>query len=281
MSKGLVEPSKILEGLKTNQQIGQLSEKLREQADPGGTPYAKVRVGYIATFDPVTWTCSAMIGDTLTEITGIQVLMHVQPMVEQTGVFVQTGGQGTTQYTLIGMLSQGSTGGGSVRVRKSADQAVTNSSTLGADSHLAFTAQSERSYIFEAQLFVRQNSTVATLDLNVGWVLPSGAVWHIGGAGPDIGIAAGGGTLVSASGNWRGLTDAPAGSKLAFGVEPAAVGGTYDSRIVSVFVAGSIKMGATSGLCSLAWCQNIGAAASTQIMAGSWLKVDATSELLP
>lgn len=279
--KGVIKPAEILSNLHVDRQIGKLSDKLKGEIQPSGTPDAKFRLGYVAAFDPVTWTVTAMIGDQMTSIPKIPVLQGVLPLVEQSGLFAQVSRDATTEYTLVGMLGQGSTGGGAVRIRKSADQSVTNSSTLGADAHLAFTAQSERSYIFEAQLFVRQNSTVATLDLNVGWVLPTGAVWHIGGAGPDIGIAAGGGTLVAASGNWRGLIDAPAGSKLAFGVEPAAVGGAYDSRIVSVQVAGSIKMGATSGLCSLAWCQNIGAAASTQVMAGSWLKVDATSELLP
>jgi hypothetical protein len=278
---GIVKPSEILSKLAVEAQTAGLSNKLQRLTAPAGTPDAKVRVGYVMAFDPATWTVTAMVGDSITQITGIPALAGFQPMIQQAGLFLQAGGDGTTQYTLIGMLGQGSTGGGAVRVRKAADQSVTNTATLGADSELAFYAQSERSYIFEAQLFVRQNSTVATLDLNVGWLLPAGATYTIGGSGPDTSIAGGNASLASASGQYRAGLAAVSGDKLAFGVEPATTGGTYDFHIVSVWVAGCITMGATSGLCSVGWCQNIGAAASTQVRAGSWLKVDATNELLP
>lgn len=281
MSKGIVKPSEVLSKLAVESQTAGLSGKLQRIIAPEGTPDAKVRLGYVMSFDPATWTVTAMIGDALTQISGIPALAGFQPMVEQAGMFLQTGGDGTTQYTLIGMLGQGSTGGGAVRIRKSADQSVTNSTVLGADTHLAFYAQSERSYIFETQLFVRQNSTVATLDLNVGWILPAGATYTIGGAGPDTSIAIGNPSLAPATGQFRAGVGAVSGDKLAFGVEPATAGGVYDYHIASVLVSGCITMGATSGLCSVGWCQNIGAAASTQVRAGSWLKVDATGELLP
>lgn len=277
----MVKPQQVLANLVQGAQIDKLSGKLNRMAIPGGTPDAKVRLGYVTAFDPQTWTVTAMIGDQLTSIPNIQVLGHVQPMIEQAGLFVQTGGDRTSQYTMIGVLGQGSTGGTSVRVRKVLDQAITNSATITADDYLVFSAQSERTYIFEAQLFVRQNSVVDTLDFNVGWLLPAGATYTIGGSGPSIGIAGGTASLAAYDGNWRGFVGSASGGKLAFGVEPATTGGVYDFHTVSIFVSGVISMGAASGVCSLGWCQNVAAAASTQVRAGSWLKVDATSELLP
>lgn len=280
MSKGIVKPQQVLANLQRDAQLLKLSNKLQTFKDPGGTPDAKIRLGYVSAFDPQTWTVTAQIGDQVTAIPNIQVLGHVVPMIGQAGMFAQTGGDKTSQYTMIGVLTQGNTGGTSVRVRKAADQTVTNSATLGADTELRFYAQSERSYLFEAQLFVRQNSVVTNLDFNVGFILPTGATYCIGGSGPDIGIAIGNASQATSTTQYRAFIDST-NDKLAFGVEPATTGGVYDFHTVSILVSGSIKMSATSGLCSLAWCQNIAAAASTQLRAGSWLKVDATSELLP
>lgn len=281
MSNGIVRPSDILSKLSVEAQTSALSNKLQGIALPTGTPDAKLRVGYVTAFDPMTWTCSAMIGDQLTEIPSIQVLGHVQPMIDQAGLFVQAGGDKSTQYTMVGVLTQGSTGGASWRIRKSADQAVTNSATLGPDTHLNFYAQSERSYIFETQLFVRQNSAVDTLDFNVGWILPAGATYTIGGTGPATAIVGGNASQASSSGQYRAGVAAVSGDKLSFGIEPATTGGVYDFHTVSIVVSGTITLAATSGLCSVGWCQNVAAAASTQVRAGSWLKVEATSELLP
>lgn len=282
MSKGIVKPSEVLSKLAVESQTAGLSGKLQRIIAPEGTPDAKVRLGYVMSFDPATWTVTAMIGDALTQITGIPALAGFQPMVEQAGMFLQTGGDGTTQYTLIGMLGQGSTGGGAVRVRKSADQSTTNTTTLGADSHLNFYAQSERSYIFEAQVFVRQNSTTA-VNFNIGWILPTGATYTIGGTGPTISPTLGSLSLLTASGQYRAGVGSVSGDKLAFGVEVTnQANGTYSTQHSHVHVTGVITLAATSGLCSLGWCQNTGVAGvGTQVRAGSWLKVDATGELLP
>lgn len=281
MSNGIVKPAEILLKLAVESQTAGLSDKLKGIITPAGTPPAKVRVGYVVALDPATWTVSAMVGDAVTQIDGIPALAGFQPMVGQAGMFLQTGGDGTTQYTLIGMLGQGSTGGGAVRIRKSADQAVTNSTVLGADTHLAFYAQSERSYIFEYQLFVRQNSTTFNNNIVVGWMLPSGATYTIGGSGITISPTGGNDSLLAGSGQYRAGVGAVSGDKLAFGVELAQSVGVYNPRRSSIIVSGCITMGATSGLCSVGWAQNTGAASGTQVCAGSWLKVDATSELLP
>jgi hypothetical protein len=281
VSKGMVEPQRVLANLQQGVQLSKLSSKLQTFKDSGGTAPARARLGYVSAFDPQTWTVTAQIGDQVTAIPNIQVLGHVVPMVGQVGMFIQTGGDKTSQYTMIGVLTQGNTGGTTWRVRKSADQTVTNTTTIGADSHLFFYAQSERSYIFEYQLFVAQNSLTANNNIVVGWVMPSDATYTIGGAGISITPTPGNDSLLTGSGQYRAGVGAVPGHKLAFGVEVAQAAGVYNPRKSSILVSGCITMGATSGLCSVGWAQNVGAASGTQVCAGSWLKVDATSELLP
>lgn len=280
MTKGIVKPSEVLSALTVESQTAGLSDKLKRIVTPPGTPDAKVRVGYVSTFDPATWTVTAFIGDSVTPIASVPVLAGFQPIEEQPGMFLQTGGDGTSQYTLIGMIGIGSTGGGTVRIRKSADQTITNSATVTADTHLTFYAEAQRSYIFQAQLFVQQNNT-GDPDFNASWLLPSGATFSMGGAGAAVAITGGNGSQAAFNGQWRANTAAVSGTKLSFGIE-AAAGAAYDFHIVSVLVSGTIVMDVTGGLCSLGWCQNVAVASNTtKVQAGSWLKVDATSELLP
>lgn len=285
MSKGIVKPSEVLSKLTVESQTAGLSGKLQRTIAPEGTPDAKVRLGYVVAFDPQTWTVTAMIGDQLTEIQSIQVLGHVQPMVDQAGMFVQTGGDGTTQYTMIGVLTQGSTGGTMWRIRKSADQNVTNTATLQPDNELKFYAQDQRAYLFQAVLFVRTNSNVSvepTSDFAVGWTLPTGASWSGGGSGPDTAVVGGPDSQETSNSQYRGMTGQPSTTRLPFGVEPANTAGVFGNRISTITVSGSIKMGnAASGLCTLSWCQNIAASASVQVREGSYLTVDATSGLYP
>jgi hypothetical protein len=278
----MVEPQRVLANLQQSVQLSKLSSKLQTFKDPGGTPDAKIRLGYVSAFDPQTWTVTAQIGDQVTAIPNIQVLGHVQPMIGQAGMFIQTGGDKTSQYTMIGVLTQGNTGGTVARVRKTADQTTSNTTTIGPDAELQFYAQSERSYIFEAQLFVQQNSSTVFNHFNIGWLLPTGSTYCIGGAGASTAIVTGNASQAASTSQFRAGVDSVPGDKLAFGVEKATVNGVYDAWSSSIIISGTIKMAATSGLCQLGWCQNTGGAGtSTKVRAGSWLKIDATSELLP
>lgn len=284
MSSGIVKPSDILSKLSVEAQTSALSNKLQGIALPTGTPDAKLRVGYVTAFDPMTWTCSAMIGDQLTEIPSIQVLGHVQPMVDQAGLFVQAGGDKSTQYTMIGVLTQGSTGGASWRIRKPADQSVTNTATLQLDSDLKFYGQDQRAYLFHAVLFVHTNSAVTpnAADFALGWTLPTGASWSGGGCGPDTAVVGQVDSQETAGSQFRGFTGQPSTARLPFGLEPANVAGVYDNRISTITFSGSIKMGnAASGVCTLSWCQNVAAAASVKVREGSFLTVDATQGIYP
>ena len=246
------------------------------RTDPAGTPFSKVRLGYVVAIDATTWTCTAQIGDQVATVPGIPILAGVQPVLSWAGQFLEvSAGGGKTEYTLIGMLMQAP---GTVRLRKTSAQTVTNSAVLTADTDLKFYALAGRTYLFDALLFARQNSTVATLDFAMGWLMPAGATWTGGGSGPDSAVIAGNASQESANGNYRGLVAQPATAKLPFGLEPVVTGGVYDFKISTIMVSGSIKMSSTSGMCSLAWCQNVAAGASVEVQEGSSLKVDMTSE---
>lgn len=78
--------------------------------DPGGVPFAKIRLGYIQSYDAATHTVTANIGDLLTAVPSIPVLKHVLPVAAQPGMFAEVSKGGTTQYTLLGMLGSGNGG---------------------------------------------------------------------------------------------------------------------------------------------------------------------------
>src|SRR5690349_10200021 len=123
----IVHPADILQKAQSAQAVNRLADTIGRQIDPGGTPYAKMRLGYVTAFDPATWTCTAVIGDLLTPITGIAVLAEVMPAVQGAAMFAQTGGKSTTQYILIGSLPKDSgtpTYGKTWRIRKPAEQSV-------------------------------------------------------------------------------------------------------------------------------------------------------------
>lgn len=269
-----VDPAALLAGVRTGADVSKVSQKLLSKIDPPGTPYAKVRLGYVTGYDPLTHTCTAKIGDQTVSISGIPVLAGVQPVLNASGHFVQVSNEKTTEYTLIGMLMKSPA---TIRIRKPAIQSINNTGPgMVADTDLAFYGQAGRAYLFEALAVVTQNTATNTLDLVLGWILPSGATWTGGGPGPISSIATG--TAVESTGagaNWRAFVGNVGG--ITYGVEGSSGAGLYD-RPDSIMLHGSIKMGGTSGLCSLAWSQAGPANATTRVNEGSYLKADMTSE---
>lgn len=274
----VVHPADILQNAKTSIATSRLADTLRRQSDPGGTPYAKMRLGYVNAFNPATWTVTALIGDLLTPIPNIPVLGNVLPAVQAAGLFAQTGGGSTTEYTLVGMLPKDAgtpTYGQVWRIRKPAVETITNSGAND-DADLRFYGQAGRTYLFEALLIVQQN-TITDMDIKVGWTLPSGTTWSGGGPGPISTIAAGSADASTGAGaNWRARMNST-GGLLPFGVE-VSTGAGVDGPLDMIPLQGSIHMGATSGLCIISWGQNAPNTASTKVREGSYLKVDMTSE---
>lgn len=264
-----VRPAEILASAQAAASVRGLSQKILQKTDPDGTPDAKLRMGFVVAFDAATWTCTALIGDQLTQVPGIPILADVMPAVECAGHFLQVG----NEYTLIGMLAKGPA---SFRIRKTANQSIFNTGSGNNDTDLKFYGVAGRTYIFDAMLFVFQNTGTATLDIKLGWTLPAGATWTGGGPGPISTIATGTGTEAGGTGNWRAAFSTT-GILLPYGVEGSAGVGIDGTSVVIPF-EGSIKMGATSGLCSLAWVQNAPGTATTTVREGSFLKADMTSE---
>jgi hypothetical protein len=263
----LVKPAEILARMQGSTSIGKLASKIQRGIEPPGTPDGKFRLGFVVSFDPTTWTVTALIGDQLTQVPNIPVLAGVVPVAECAAYFGQVSGGSTTEYTLLGMLPKGPS---SVRIRKTADQNINNSATLINDNDLKFYALAGRTYLFEAFVVAAVNSaSTAPLDIKLAWGLPSGATWTGGGPGPDPAIT---NTGVGST-KWFGLVAATTAAT-GFGTIP------FNAVLIPTLIPfqGSIKMGATSGMCNLMWAQQTAQAATTVVYEGSYLKADMTSE---
>jgi hypothetical protein len=280
----VVHPSAILSNAKALVDTTRLADTLSRQIDPGGTPDAKIRLGYVTSFDPSTWTVTATIGDPLTPIPNVPVLAHVLPAIEAPALFAQTGGNSTTEYALMGMLPKDPgtpTYGQTWRVRKTAQQSITNSASVISDTDLLFYGQAGRTYLFEILTIVTKTGTEVISDFQLGWTMPTGATWSGGGPGPISTIAGIGNSTsqetTGAGANWRAFSNAV--GSLPYGVEANVTDGS-ESGAVSIMFHGSLKMGATSGVCNVVWAQRAagGGGITTRVKEGSYLKVDMTSE---
>ena len=279
----IVDPSQILQKARTSGVNTRLAGALQRTSEPDGTPPAKLRLGYVQSYDPQSHTVSALIGDLLTPIPGIPVPLGVSPMAEQAGLFSQVSMGGTSLYTLLGMLSGGSLGPGIVRIRKPADQAVTNSATAVQDNDLKFYAQANRSYIYDVLLLVSQNALSLTADVRAGWIMPSGTSFSGGAIGPISSLAASASSSEStgAGANWRAQSNTV--GTFPYGTDPFPSGTHPEQNFpIMVRMQGTIKVGATAGWCYVAWAQQTAQVGiTTQVNEGSFMKVDITSELLP
>lgn len=270
----IVKPAEILAGVQAGTTRSRLAGKLLRRIEPAGTPTAKVRLGFVVAFDATTWTVTALIGDQLTQVSGIPVLAGVVPVIECAGQFVQVGGDSTTEYTLLGMLGKGP---GIIRIRKPADQSVTNSTVLQSDNDLRFYALAGRTYLFDIYVVVMKTGTEVVTDLKLGWIMPSGTTWSGGGPGPSTALTENVNVATQAletnniGANWRAFSNVV--GQLPYGVDASGRG-------VGIQFLGSLKVGATSGLCTVVWGQNgtPGGGITTTVKEGSYLKADMTSE---
>jgi hypothetical protein len=277
-----VRPADILQKAQTTLSVSRLAETIGRQIDPGGTAYAKMRLGYVTAFDPATWTCTALIGDLLTPIPNVPVLAGVLPAIEAPGLFAQTGGSSTTEYTLMGTLPKDPgtpTYGQMWRIRKSADQGVLNSASAVPDTELNFLGQAGRNYLVDALLIITKTGTEQLSKFKLGWIMPSGTTWSGGAVGPIQTLAASldSSQSTGAGANWRAYSNTV--GTLPYGIDVRTDTGV-ESYGVLVHWKGSIKMGATSGTCSLAWAQQVagGGGITTRVKEGSTLSVDMTTE---
>lgn len=265
----MVQPALILAKARSDAALRGVADKLILPAKDIGTPYTKMRLGWVTLVNLDNWTCTAYIGDQGTSLPNLQMAANSRPVQNAMGVFLQVG----DEYTLMGMLMRDTVGGPSLggadhRVRKPTNLARNTTSTIAADPDLRFFAEAGRSYLCEVAACVSQTSTNAAVDFKMGVTGPSGFSWTGGADGPDLGI-----TAAVGSGNWAALIGA-AGATLSFGLIPVA-----NSPVLISFKF-SVNMGTTGGYVSFAWAQNASSPTTdTTVHAGSWIKADVTAEI--
>lgn len=270
----VVQPAVILAKARSEAALRGVADKLILPTKDIGTPYAKMRLGWVTTVNLDNWTCTAYVGDQGTPLPNLPIAANARPVQNGMGAFMQVG----DEYTLTGMLMRDQVGGPSLggadhRVRKPTDLIRNTTSTIAADPDLRFYAQAGRSYLVEIGVLVSQNSTNAAVDFKMGMSGPSGYSWSGGAAGLDVGA-----TAEVSTGNWAAQIGA-AGATLSFGVIPATAVTLVPHPTIIDFKL-SVAMGVNSGYVSFAWAQNASSPTTdTSVRAGSWLKADVTAEI--
>lgn len=257
---GIVSPAAILAGARNDSAIRQLAEKIQRPNTDTGTPFAKTRIGFISAVDYTTWTCTAYFTDLTSPIPGIPMIGEVAAVASAQGVFTQVG----NQYTLIGILTRGAS---RVAVVKAAIQSRVSSTALTLDNHLKFWALSDRTYIFEATLFVHRSTIDAAnpdVDIDVGLNIPTGATTSFGG--PRMDPAATLGSFLG-SGDWGVRLNGITNAVLRYGVVNSATPTIVTAR-------GSILMGPTAGLVTVVWNPSLNALTTLNVNAGSYLTAE-------
>lgn len=146
-------------------------------------------------------------------------------------------------------------------VYKSADESVTNSTTLQNDNHLLFTASAGKKYYFEIQLVTTCPSS--GIDMKVGLTFPAGSLsYTVTGMDPAVGSG------YIGSGTWAGYdsTTVSASNSVAVGIPATTTPNSGFVKIVGVFIC------TTGGTVQLQWTQNTLSASALVVKTGSFLK---------
>ncbi len=141
-------------------------------------------------------------------------------------------------------------------IRKSADQNMTSTTTLGNDNDFFFTLEANKSYVLTSGIFA--SSASATPDLVIGFGLPTGATMDIG--------------YIAQGGNNR-VADLLETSNVASSLIPIPASGL---TIIQAF--GTIATGGSGGTLRFKWAQNTSNATATTIKAGSFISVSEITE---
>lgn len=145
------------------------------------------------------------------------------------------------------------------KLRKAADQAVTNSAVMVNDDTLAFPVAAGKTYLFDIVMLV--NSTVYTADIKTDFTFPAGGTLIYGVTGPDIAAASGTEKVTNAA------VKAVASPSVSVSV------GSGTDWVVRI--SGSYKNGGAAGTVQLRWAQNTATAAqTTRVLEGSTLRAE-------
>lgn len=132
---------------------------------------------------------------------------------------------------------------------KTSAQTVNNSTTLINDSQLFMSVAANTNYAFTSRFVFSSNSTA---NIKFGFTFPVGAV----GSYTLYGIAAGGSTLA------------------AFHQTETSVSALAGAAGTACTMTGSWTIGANAGVIQLQWAQNTATAVNTQVLAGSFIRLD-------
>jgi len=149
---------------------------------------------------------------------------------------------------------------GILAIRKTADQAVTNSTQLVNDDHLKFAMAANEKWIFELCLFV-DGPTGA--DIRIAFSVPTGATLIWAGTGLELGAM----TLDEVGmGPVRTTSDGASGFGLIAGTP------TF------IAVSGTVENGVNAGDLQLRWAQQVAdPITASGIYKNSWLKAHTVS----
>lgn len=136
---------------------------------------------------------------------------------------------------------------------KAADEAVTSSTTLQNDNHLAFTLAASATYVFDGAIYY--DGVFNAGNLKAGWTLPAAAtiLWSLNAP------ATGGAAALDSSGVTSGTI---------------AVGtyGTGGAK-TTASIKGTVITTTNGGTLQFQWAQNASNATATTIYAKSWINL--------
>ena len=128
-----------------------------------------------------------------------------------------------------------------VITRRTSDSAAKNNNTLANDDTLWVTVGANQLWWFDALLIF--NGANATMDIKVGWTVPSGTIMRWGGPGMPAGAGA-------------SMAGVGTGTAPQFGTESTALStGSGAAVDVGLWVSGWIQSSSTTGNVVLQWAQ--------------------------
>jgi len=136
---------------------------------------------------------------------------------------------------------------------KAADQSVTSSTTLTADSHLVMAVVANATYVVDGWLMLF-GPTPTTGDAKIDFTIPSGATMH---------YTSGGVVVASPATQYEDTVNANSTARSI---------GTNGSTDMGVALHAHVVVGSTAGNVQLRFAQNSSNATATGFRAGSWLR---------
>lgn len=132
---------------------------------------------------------------------------------------------------------------------KTSTQTVNNSATLVSDSQLFVTVEANTTYIFTGRFLYTSGTTP---DIKFGFVYPASATATY----TLYGIASGGSALS------------------AFHQTESSVAALEGGTAIACTMVGSWQIGANPGTVQMQWAQNTATASNTQVLSGSFIRLD-------